>query len=626
MRSPKSLAALLLLVPSLVMAAGSADDIQRAVTMMAKVGYASSPTFSPDGREVAFITNISGSPQIWKVPVTGGYPEMVTNLDDPVSDPKWSPDGKWIAFSTSPGGGLNSQIEIVHPDGTGWRRLTEGGKVNNWIAKWSEDSASIAVSSNRESPDAMNCYLLGLNGEWRVLAHNKGIGTVDDLSRDGHLAIVNRLVSRGSNDLILADFVGVKETLLTPHEGPGSFAGKFSPDGKAIYMVTNKDRDRTAFGRVTIGENGVVSPIEIIASRDDAELEDFDIEPSGNRAALSWNVAGRSEIAIVNLLSRKSVTVLSLPAEVVGDLTYSPDSSILAFSATGAAQPRDLFLMYGPSGHDIRRLTKSPHAGVDLAALVRPELVKYKSFDGLELTGWLYRASGANGPGAVVMSYHGGPEGQERPAFNGTYQALVARGISVLAPNVRGSAGFGKAFVNLDNGALRKNGVKDIRATIDYLVKSGVADPKRIGIMGGSYGGYMVMAGLTEYPTEIAAGADLFGVVNFETFFKYSEPWMAAISTIEYGDPKTEAAMLRDLSPLTRVDRVVAPTIVLHGANDTNVPVVEAEQVVDSLRKRGVPVKYVLFPDEGHGWRKTPNRIRSTVEIVDWFTKYLVAR
>ena len=152
---------------------------------------------------------------------------------------------------------------------------------------------------------------------------------------------------------------------------------------------------------------------------------------------------------------------------------------------------------------------------------------------------------------------------------------------------------------------------------------AGVADPKRIGIVGGSYGGYMVMAGLTEYPDMFAAGANLFGVVNFETFFKNTQPWMAAISKIEYGDPDKEAEMLRRLSPLTRIDRVKSPTIVLHGANDTNVPVIEAEQVVENLKKRNVPVEYVLFPDEGHGWRKTPNRIRSTVSIVRFFEKHL---
>jgi dipeptidyl aminopeptidase/acylaminoacyl peptidase len=188
---------------------------------------------------------------------------------------------------------------------------------------------------------------------------------------------------------------------------------------------------------------------------------------------------------------------------------------------------------------------------------------------------------------------------------------------------VRGSSGFGKKFVNLDNGALRVNGVKDIEASVAHVVGAGIADPRRLGVMGGSYGGYMVMAALTEYPETFAAGANLFGVVNFETFFAHTEPWMAAISKVEYGDPEAEAEMLRRLSPIHRIDRVKAPTIVLHGANDTNVPVVEADQVVESLKKRGVPVEYVLFPDEGHGFRKTPNRIRSTVAIVRWFEKYL---
>ena len=269
------------------------------------------------------------------------------------------------------------------------------------------------------------------------------------------------------------------------------------------------------------------------------------------------------------------------------------------------------------------QISRSPHAGVDLSTMVRPELLRYKADDGLELSGWLYRPRDLKGPAPVVLSFHGGPEGQERPNFSSTYQALVARGIAVFAPNVRGSAGFGKRFVNLDNGALRENGVRDIKATVDYVVGAKIADPRRLGIMGGSYGGYMVMAGLTEYPDLFAAGANLFGVVNFETFFKNTQPWMAAISKIEYGNPETEAEMLKKLSPIHRIERVRTPTIVLHGANDTNVPVIEAEQVVEDLKRRNIPVEYVLFPDEGHGWRKTPNRIRSTVRIVSWFEKYL---
>jgi len=270
-----------------------------------------------------------------------------------------------------------------------------------------------------------------------------------------------------------------------------------------------------------------------------------------------------------------------------------------------------------------RQLTFSPHAGVDLAALVKPELVTFKSFDGLELSGWIYKPKNQNGPGAYVVSFHGGPEGQERAPFRSDYQALLAQGIGVFAPNVRGSSGFGKKFVNLDNGELRFNGIKDIKACVDYLVNNHLADPKRIGIMGGSYGGYMTMAGLTEYPDLFAAGVDLFGIVNFMTFFQHTQPWMAAISTIEYGDPATQKEMLDRLSPIYKLDRIKAATMVQHGANDTNVPVIEAEQIVKTLKDRGVPVEYILFSDEGHGWRKIPNRIRSTVEMVRFFKEHL---
>jgi dipeptidyl aminopeptidase/acylaminoacyl peptidase len=188
---------------------------------------------------------------------------------------------------------------------------------------------------------------------------------------------------------------------------------------------------------------------------------------------------------------------------------------------------------------------------------------------------------------------------------------------------VRGSSGFGKAFMAMDDGAKRVEGVRDIKATTDALVAMGIADPKRLGIMGGSYGGYMVMAGITEFPDMFAAGANLFGVVNFETFFKQSEPWMAAISTTEYGDPATQGDMLKSLSPIHKLDRVKTPLFVLHGANDTNVPLIEAEQIVATMKARGVPVKYTLFPDEGHGWRKTVNRVRSTTEIVGFFAEHL---
>jgi dipeptidyl aminopeptidase/acylaminoacyl peptidase len=200
---------------------------------------------------------------------------------------------------------------------------------------------------------------------------------------------------------------------------------------------------------------------------------------------------------------------------------------------------------------------------------------------------------------------------------------LLESGIAVFAPNIRGSAGFGKTFVNLDNGPLRVNAIRDVKSTVDYLVATKIADPKRIGIMGASYGGYVVMESLAEFPELFAAGADLYGIVNFETFFQQTESWMAAGSKAEYGDPSTQRDLLHQLSPIHKLKRVKAPVLVLHGDHDTNVPIEEAEQVVAALKARQIPVQFTMFPDEGHGWQKISTRIAANAAVTEWFRKYL---
>ncbi len=602
---------------------GRGDELERSVAMMAKIGSANAPSFSPDGQRIAFITNISGSPQVWLIPATGGWPRQVTALDDPVTSIEWSPSSDWIALQVAPGGGLNSQLYVVRPDGTGLRRLTEGGKENNWLGRWTPDSKGITFSSNRRSSAAMDSWLVdGGTGKITLIAQNAGIGTVLDISPDGKFALVQRLRSRGDNDIYRIALDGSGEIHLTPHTAPALFGeAAFGVNSDLVYLGGNPDRDRLAFGRVTI-KNGKVSPFEVLLARDDAELESGELSPAATHALLGWNVGGRSELAIVDLAQMKQTATPKLPADLAGGFDYAPDGSKVAIVLSGSASPADIWLIDTANG-GLQQLTFSPHPGIDLTSLVRPELITYTAEDGLRLSGWLYRPRGVSAPYPTVFSFHGGPESQERPGFSSLYQALVANGMAVFAPNVRGSAGFGKKFVNLDNGPLRVAGIRDIKASVDHLVRAGIADPKRLGITGGSYGGYMVMAGVTEFPDLFAAGANLFGIINFETFFKHSEPWMAAISTTEYGDPATQAELLRSLSPIHKVDRIKTPLLVLHGANDTNVPLIEAEQTVESLKSRNVPVEYILFPDEGHGWRKTPNRIRSTVAIVRFFTQRL---
>lgn len=599
------------------------SELAMSVARMVRIGSAGGPSFSPDGKWVAFISNLSGMPQLWVVPEEGGYPRMVTNGDDPVIGAEWSPTSDWLAVTIAPGGGLNSQVSVVKPDGTGFRRLTLGGKDNNGFDAWTEDGKHIAIDSSRDNPAARDSFFIDVStGEAKLLARNPGVGDISSISHDVKRALLQRTKSRGDSNVYLLELAGGRETLLSKHDGVAQFFGEIAPDGSAAYVVNNKDRDLMALGRIRLGADGTPAPMETLAERPDGDLDSVELNHQGTLAALLWNIKGRDELTFIDLHSGKQTPGPKLPGEIAGALAFSRDGSKLAISVAGAAQPSDIWIL-DMKTKEFRQLTFSPHAGVDLNALVRPELVNFKSFDGLELSGWLYRPAKQTGPGPYVVSFHGGPEGQERPAFRSDYQALLSQGIGVFAPNVRGSSGFGKKFVNLDNGELRVNAVKDIKACVDYLISNHIADPRRIGITGGSYGGYMTMAGLTEYPDMFAAGVDLFGIVNFMTFFQHTEPWMAAISTVEYGDPATQKAMLDSLSPIYKLDRIKAATMVQHGANDTNVPVIEAEQIVNTLKQRGVNVEYVLFPDEGHGFRKIPNRIRSTVEMVRFFKEHL---
>ena len=600
------------------------DDLTATVTAMARIGRSYGPVFSPDASRLTVISDLNGAPHLWIVPTTGGWPTLVTTGADPVGGVEWSPAGDWLAFTLLPGGGLNSQIYVVRPDGTGLRRLTDGGKENNWLSRWTWDGRHIVFSSNRRDPAAMDSWMVDVSsGTLTEVARNPGIGSVTSVSEDGRRMVLSRLRSRGDNNLYLIDRERGTDTLLTEHEPPALFDGEVARSGRTVYLSSNKDRDLFAFYRVPLGADGRPDAWELLAERPDAELDGFSVNEQETLASITWNVGGRTELELLDLRTRAR-TPVRLPSELADSGRFSQDGTRLALTVSGAARPPDVWVMEVGT-RTLRQVTHSSHAGVNLDDLVRPELVHFTSHDGLSLSGWLYRPKGQRGPGSYVLSFHGGPEGQEVPAFRADYQALLSQGIGVFAPNVRGSSGFGKKYVNLDNGPLRVNGVRDIQNCAEYLTKNGIADPKRLGITGGSYGGYMTMAGVTEFPELFAAGANLFGIVNFKTFFEQSEPWMAAISTTEYGDPATQADLLATLSPIHKLATIKAAMMVLHGANDTNVPVVEAEQIVENLRSRKVPVEYILFPDEGHGWRKVPNRIRSTVAITGFFAKHLAA-
>jgi dipeptidyl aminopeptidase/acylaminoacyl peptidase len=312
------------------------------------------------------------------------------------------------------------------------------------------------------------------------------------------------------------------------------------------------------------------------------------------------------------------VVVGPLPGGVAAGLSWSFDGSTLAFTAEGPGRPHGVWV-YDVAEDCLKAVSADPAA----PNAVRPTLHTFAAHDGLTLTGWLFRPH-TDGPHPTVLWFHGGPEAQERPGHGPLFQSLVDRGIAVFAPNVRGSAGFGRTFVNADNGKLRYDGILDVRSCAEHLAATGVSS--RLGIMGRSYGGYLTLAALTTFPELFAVGIDVCGMSNFATFYEHTEPWIAAAAVSKYGDPVADAGLLRDLSPITRIDQLRAPLMVVHGENDSNVPVIEAEQVVAALAARGAEHKYLLFPDEGHELLHRSSRAEYLRETVEWLTTHLLQR
>ncbi len=597
-------------------------DLAARIKAMAEIPSTFSPQYSRDGKRIAFLSNRSGTPQVWMVDAAGGEPKQITQGTDPVGSVEWSPIDDRIAYDVARGGGYNSQLYYSKPDGSDARLMTSGGKEDNFAGGFAPDGRYFFRSAQRD-PQAPDSWMFDPKaGTSKIAIQHNGFGGIVDIERPASRALIYRLVTRGNTNLYLHDLKTHEEILLTPHEGPALVGGELAPDGSAVYLVHNLGRDTQVVSRIPIDAAGKPGAMTLLAERADAEADDFTLSDDGRRAILAWNAGGRTELELVSLPDGKRTPLAKPPGEVASVSDFSPDGSRVALNITGAAQPSSAW-QYEFASQRYTQIAPVASPGVDLSTLVRPELRKYKAQDGLELSGWLYLPPGFKQPGAVVLSFHGGPEGQERPTFRADYQAILAQGIAVFAPNIRGSYGFGKAFLALDNHEKRFDANRDVYDSAQYLIKSGVGARNRLGIVGGSYGGYVVMMAVTEYPDTFAAGANLFGIVNFETFFAQSTPWMGAISGGEYGDPKTQVDLLRRLSPIHKLDNVRAALLVMHGANDTNVPVVEAEQVVNTLKKNGRDVEYLLFPDEGHGWRKIPNRVKSTTTIADFFRRHL---
>jgi dipeptidyl aminopeptidase/acylaminoacyl peptidase len=586
------------------------------------------PVPSPDGTLLAWISDRDGRPRAWvgPLPADGGpvaEPERPLLVDADAGDVQalsWSPDGAWLALQLAPGGGERTGVRLISPDGAQVRDLAPGAAAVT-LGCWSHGGRQLGVTVFPEGAgDGQACLVDVRDGTSTVLAAGPA-ARVCAVSGDGRRAVV-RLGRRGARRLELVDLHTGRRTELLPGGDATVADARFGITGRQLYVHTDAGRERPALLGVTLRGSSGVSTVYPIAERPDDDLDIVALDPSGVRAALVWNVDGRSDTELLDLRSGMLEPVAAAPGEVVTATAFTRDGHALLVASEGPTVPPRLsrIRLDGPAA-PTPLLPADP--SVD-QSLVDPTLHTFPGEDGLVLSGWLFRPRGVLGPLPTLLWLHGGPEAQERPTFQPLFQALLAEGVAVFAPNVRGSGGYGRSFASADDHERRFVAITDVRAAVEFLVSAGLADGARVGVSGRSYGGYLTLAALTRFPELFAVGVDVCGISDFATFYARTEPWIAAAATTKYGDPDADAGLLRELSPIHDVDRICAPLLVVHGAHDTNVPVVEAQQMVDALRERGAAPGFLLFPDEGHEVRGTENRAVFVREVVRWVTAHLV--
>lgn len=584
----------------------------------------------PALRRMLVGTRFADAEQVHQVSVPGGARTQLTFFPDPVSGASYQPtDGRYIVFTKDVGGAEFFQ-KYRYDVATGDVTLLTDGTSRNTDGAWSHRGDRYAYMSTRRNGRDLDLWVMNPEDPRsnRMLLELQGGGYAPhDWSPDDRTLLVGQGISVNEGYLWTVDVATGTKTLVAPERGDTVAFGdaKFSPDGRGIYLTTDQGSE---FKRLAYFELAT-RRYRFLTSGIPWDVEEFAPSPDGRSVALVTNEDGRGVLRVLDAATGAERRTPQLPAGLVYGLRWRKDGSELGFTHASARSPADAFSLDLAKGQVVR-WTESESGGVNPAAFAQSELIHWPSFDGRGISGFLYLPPARfTGRRPVIVNIHGGPEGQSRPGFLGRNNYYLQElGIALIFPNIRGSTGFGKTFVKLDNGTLREGAYKDIGALLDWIRTRPELDAEHVLVTGGSYGGHMTLVTATRYDGTICCSVDVVGISNLASFLEHTSGYRQDLRRVEYGDERdsTMRAWMERTAPLNNVDQVTKPLFIVQGMNDPRVPRSESEQMVTALKRRGVPVWYLMAKDEGHGFRKKGNQDFQFYATILFTERYLLGR
>jgi dipeptidyl aminopeptidase/acylaminoacyl peptidase len=586
-------------------------------------------SWHPLHREMLISTRFANSNQLHEVKVPGGMRRQLTFFDEPVFGATYEPNkGEYFVFARDSGGNEFTQLYRYDVKDRKVTLLTDGKRSQNGSVEWNKKGDLVAYSSTRRNGKDRDIYLMDPldSSTDRMASENDGGGWgVAAWSPDGTQLLLQEGISVNESRLYLLDLGSRKKSRILPlQDERTTFRGVgFTADGKSIYIVTNQGSEFNRLGVYHLAQK----KLSILTEAIPWDVDNARLSKDRSRLAFVTNENGLSRLYILNTGNQKYTAVSGVPQGVIGGLDWHANSLTLGFTLGGYNSAGDVY-EYDVKTAKIIRWTESETGGMNPASLREPELISWTTFDGKVISGYLYWASpGFNGPRPVIISIHGGPEAQARPVFQGRWNYFLDElGVSLLFPNVRGSSGYGKTFLDLDNGMQREASVKDIGALLDWIGKRPDFDKERIMVAGGSYGGYMSLAVSFHYSDRIRCSLDNVGISNFNTFMKNTEAYRRDLRRVEYGDERDPAVaeFFEKIAPLNHADKIRKPIFIIQGGNDPRVPASEAMQMKDKIKAGGGTVWFLMAKDEGHGFRKKINVDYQFYATVAFVKKYLL--